>query len=1590
MPQGGSPVLPADETRPAARYDMRYLIFVNRDLMRERSARRLGIVLCLACIVFVGFVTLRSRAQLVVPQLREERGADASSVFGVYLPTDRALSRTMARAKERLVQREYHQALAFLQDILQRAEDSFLDQSGSNGPQLGLKATARRLIGELPEDGRDTYELLQGATARRQLESALKESDQEGVAAVVRQYFHTTAGYEAALVLAQMEADQGHHLAAAGLYQELIDTPRAAERFEPQLSVRAALNHLSANRLDLAAATLRALAEKRPSATFNLLNKKVTLPGANTDLAAWLAELVGQPQQAGRVQLNWLTARGDAARNAHAPGGRPHMRPRWLARVVNDPGLESYLLGRSDEFAQRGVVTIPAARPIAVGNLVVMRTPQNVVAVDWTTGKRVWETREDDGLESPELPSGFPGSVDDEQLTGQGSPLEQRVWDDALVMSLASDGERVYVLRSDATAGQQDMMTIQMMPGIGRGGEAVEATNQLAAYDIRTEGKLLWELDGGRTKGPLAGAFFLGPPLAIDNTLFVMAEIRSAVYLIALDPPTGNIRWQQQLVGLELGITLDPKRRLVGTTPSYAEGILICPTSAGAVIAIDVVKREFAWVYRYRRETQSPAEIRNIWQPQIHAQMPRANDNWLDSTAIIADGRVLVTPPESGDLHCLDLRTGKEVWTHRRGESLFVGCVHEDHVLLVGADSIQAIRASDKAPAWERTSVALPQGALPAGHGYLSEDIYYLPLSTGEIAAIDMDSGELTRLDAGPPGQTLGNMICYRGSVLSQSIAILGKFEQLDLLEQRAKQALADNPDDATALRELAELLRAEGKLTDAVASLKRSFELAPDDPLTREMLVDTLIDALKSDYAGFQADLPLVTKLVRDRAQQIELMRMEAEGLFQSGNHREAWDAYIRLVDLTAEEVPRLTIDSRHSVRSDRWISGRLADLWQQASADEKSEFAEGLAERRGGLTDESSATELRHYVAHFEMLPGGSDVRRTLATYLIEHERDAEAELELLQMWASGVADERSDAAAQLARLHTRANSAHGETPLAWPRGRVSAQVLPPTSRDSQRENQAQERQPGYRPLRIEQDFSPGTASPQWLVSADCTELVGRSPLGDDVFRLSLDQNNWARQYRDSTLIYAARLGHLLFVASSGQIMAVDSWSRSNEVEGDFLWRAYPMGRYFSDTMRGRRPVWAIQNRAGRRPVYHAWSDRKRMPGMMGTVLGSLGPVTPRGVVFQEQNQLKCVDPLSGETLWARTDIPAGCELFGDSEFVFAADVSEHEAYVVRMTDGKLEGKRELPRSEWLLTAGRNVAALGIRPERERRDMVLTVVDIWSQETLYKGEFPITSRVAVVEPHGVAMCARSGKFQLVDVRSGRAIVGEQLEESPDLQIIQPVISRDALFLIVSGQVPRQQHKPIGQFDYPIASGQVYAFGLADGQPLWPGPATIRNRGLVFQPDDIPFLVFADRQMPNGGAGGGKSHLRLLCIDKQTGETVYRNDQLPDTAITRFRIRVERGTSDAERMVTMHTNAGRIQLTRTDRPRPPRPPANDDLEAEPEQRERGLAGVAERLGEAFRGSMQRDSNNERTPRGANGAQDQRRPVEVPQQLDDD
>ena len=144
--------------------------------------------------------------------------------------------------------------------------------------------------------------------------------------------------------------------------------------------------------------------------------------------------------------------------------------------------------------------------------------------------------------------------------------------------------------------------------------------------------------------------------------------------------------------------------------------------------------------------------MNGIW---VHNGEHRPGDRWADSTLVIADGRVLATPVEDDHLYCLHLLDGHQSWKLERVDNenhvsyLYIGCVHGGNVLLVGQRHITAVKLADGQRAWG--PVELPSGAAPSGRGFFSGE-HYLPLSTAEIAEIDLKTGAIPRPGSLPPG----------------------------------------------------------------------------------------------------------------------------------------------------------------------------------------------------------------------------------------------------------------------------------------------------------------------------------------------------------------------------------------------------------------------------------------------------------------------------------------------------------------------------------------------------------------------------------------------------------------------------------------------------------------------------------------------------------------------------------------------------------------------------------------------------------------------------------------------------------------------
>ena len=237
-----------------------------------------------------------------------------------------------------------------------------------------------------------------------------------------------------------------------------------------------------------------------------------------------------------------------------------------------------------------------------------------------------------------------------------------------------------------------------------------------------------------------------------------------------------------------------------------------------------------------------------------------------------------------------------------------------------------------------------------------------------------------------------------------------------------------------------------------------------------------------------------------------------------------------------------------------------------------------------------------------------------------------------------------------------------------------------------------------------------------------------------------------------------------------------------------------------------------------------------------------------------FQRTRNLVAVDPQSGETLWARQDLPPGCDLFGDDQYVFALPPDGEEATVLRALDGEVLGTRKVPRLLHQLklgvglNAGKDITVPGRFAETclttlgrklllwwpEGNQRVLTLVDPWEGRDVWPGrKFSAGACACVVADEAVGVMEPSGRFVLMSLPDGRTIADVKLEAEPSLGRIILFESGGQYFLVASaGQADVSsmiRFLPGGGSSKQINHGRLYAFDR-QGKLGWAAPVEIRE----------------------------------------------------------------------------------------------------------------------------------------------------------------
>jgi hypothetical protein len=482
----------------------------------------------------------------------------------------------------------------------------------------------------------------------------------------------------------------------------------------------------------------------------------------------------------------WPLFRANLARTSEAPD-LPNLTDAeaWQRPLLGDAkGLPPNLVRQEalEEQAAKAIVErllaradphrLPSFFPIAVDDCVYYRSYTDVRAVvlrpltapgpretkhRYAAADRLWASLRLFGSLALETQQSNMGARLQHLVVAGAVRMEHLPWNNLATGLLSCDGENVYAVDESSMVELHGTAL-----GLGRTKESrrFDRGNELLGFSISHRGKLVLQMGLGEQAD--TRSLYLGAPVPVRDRLLILHEQDDWLELLQLNPRDRTERAEPRITGSTRLLQLpaaqaaeqELRRRFQPPVLAASGDLVLCPTHAGKLIAVDLANRNVRWRHEY--------------VPAADGAKPGAPIFWHASAPIVAGDRVVFTAPDSPLVHCVHLKDGKPGWT-AKGPDLYLATVHDNRVVLVGKDGCRALALADGKEMWR------VETGLPAGVGALWKQHYYLPLRRGAdnaqpaLAVIDVVAGKQVAAVAVPYPDALGNLLIHRGLLISQS-----------------------------------------------------------------------------------------------------------------------------------------------------------------------------------------------------------------------------------------------------------------------------------------------------------------------------------------------------------------------------------------------------------------------------------------------------------------------------------------------------------------------------------------------------------------------------------------------------------------------------------------------------------------------------------------------------------------------------------------------------------------------------------------------------------------------------------------------------
>jgi outer membrane protein assembly factor BamB len=1357
------------------------------------------------------------------------QGQNNEFTDALTLPNDRKVKRQLEAARDDYIKGEsWSEASQLLQAVLDRQEDVFVQvkRKGANGQEqtqmVSARSEADRLVGTMPANGLQFYEVQFGGQARNLLTKAQQTGDPHVLAEAVRRYFHTQAGGQAMDLLGTYFLDRGEALRAALCYKRLLRR-EGADQLSPLTLAKAVLAFRrvgDAPSKALADETWKRLADKAGSDGLRIGDETVSLDQFQKELDRAAASETTGP-------YDWPMFRGNASRSARGRGSAPFLESRWQHSTVDD-SLHSetrHWIEQAQRQHNQAEPLLPAFFPIAAGGKLIYRGFDKLHAVDVKTGELVWDTV-DLGASLDSIAKEF-----DKKSQAQTwfssyvqAGLQNILFENSMIGSLSTDDTCVYAVDDLAVPPYPNMQQWGGWPGGQQiSGPLLELSqrSRLVAFELES-GKLKWERGDPHYDGTeLRESFFLGPPLPLAGKLYVLTEKNAELRLVCLDAAKGEPVWTQSLATVRDRLTTDVTRRLHAVNLAYAEGVLVCPTNAGAILGVDLLSRSLVWAFPYREkgpEQQQPnfpggvMMRRGFVMPMqdFNGNLQKMNAGWKMCAPIIQDGKVIFTAPDGTAVHCLNLQDGAPLWRAERRDDLFVAGIFSGKVVLVGKNTCRALNLADGTPLPWRAETGTPSGL-----GVASGRFYYLPLKNREVCQIDLDTGNVAR-SVSPKNEVPGNLLFYEGAVVSQTETAVTAYEQIDFKVAQIDTQLKQNPNDPVALVDRGELRLYKGDLAGAVADLHAAIKNnlpSTLQPKARGKLYTTLTELLQHDFDAAEQYLPEYKELcqvpvpddatprereklqVEQRHRQAGYLCLLAKGRERQGKLSEAFQAYLDFGAL-AENKELLSVINEPAVkvRPDLWAQGRIAALMARATPEQKQKLLDEITRRWQTVQKSKDLDALQRFVAAFGTLFAiGRQARLELAERQMEAGHALEAEMQLNQLALQQEEPAmRARAVEALARLSTHGGQLEDAVQFYrilvrdYPKvvirdGKTGADLFNDLATDkrflpyldeqdvlrlSSRPNPVNELPPGprYSPAYYSFDFH-GDLLPHLQHSHLVWTQLGIN--GKTAFEFKLLDGNtneplWTLKSPEARLTYnyGNRSGPRFPCYLQGHLAVFYLGHIVYGVdlaERKKLWE-YPL--LTPERADSEQPFNAAQGMLSVDP-----DGTLTLVSARGTTekLGQIGPVTASYVCLRTQEGLVGLDPVRGAVLWTKNDLANNTQIFGDEQYVYLVETRDGgQVTAGRALRGRDGVVADMPNFADVFQHRQRILGgrLLVSENAANGGTLVRLYDIPSGKDLWKKALPANSLLLKTEEGDIAgMVEPDGKLTVLDLRTQQEV---------------------------------------------------------------------------------------------------------------------------------------------------------------------------------------------------------------------------------------